>query len=87
MMEESVQSVLRTAIGVAVQIAAPVLLLGMGVGILISIFQAATQISEQTITFVPKLIVIALVLLIGGSWMMRTLVDFTHNIFKLMEGG
>ena len=56
----------------------------MVVGVLIAIFQAVTQIHEQTLGFILKLIVVILVLLVGGGWMMETLLDYTHRIFELM---
>lgn len=68
----------------AVQLAGPVLIISMLVGILIAILQAATQIHEQTLTFVPKLLVIGIILLITGSNMLRTLQDFTIDIFQLI---
>ena len=68
------------------KLAGPVLVVSMVVGVVISILQAATQIHEQTITFVPKLIVIGLVLLIMGSNMMESLRDFTIHIFNTMLG-
>lgn len=70
----------------AVQLAGPLLLISMLVGILISIIQAATQVHEQTITFVPKLLVIGIILVVTGSSMLRQLQDFTFYIFKLIEG-
>lgn len=76
--------ILQTAVVVTAKVAAPVLLLSMAVGILIAIFQAATSIQEQTLTFVPKLIIIALVLVMSGSWIMTTMVDFTKAIFAAM---
>ncbi len=76
--------VMQTGMLVAAQLAAPILLLSMSVGLIISIFQAATQIHEQTITFVPKLFFIALVMLALGGWMMDTLSDFTMLIFDAM---
>lgn len=68
----------------AVQLAGPVLVISMLVGILIAILQAATQIHEQTLTFVPKLLVIGIILLVSGSNMLRTLQDFTISIFELI---
>lgn len=68
----------------AVQLAGPVLVISMLVGILIAILQAATQIHEQTLTFVPKLLVIGIILLISGSNMLRTLQNFTIDIFELI---
>lgn len=70
----------------AIQLGGPILICSMLVGVLISILQAATQIHEQTITFVPKLIVIGLVLVITGSTMLQTLQDFITEIFVLMAG-
>jgi flagellar biosynthetic protein FliQ len=56
----------------------------MLVGLVIAIFQAATQIHEQTLTFVPKLFVIVLVLLLVGNWMLNNLESFMDNIFEMM---
>lgn len=67
-----------------IQLAGPLLVISMMVGILISIIQAATQIHEQTITFVPKLLVIGLILVFGGGWMMEALSNFTIQIFELI---
>lgn len=83
---ENALTVMHEATVLAIKLAAPMLVLSMLVGLLISIFQAATQIHEQTITFVPKLLVIAIVLLAGGSWMMELLRDFTNQIFQMMAG-
>lgn len=70
----------------AVQLAGPLLVISMLVGILIAIFQAATQIHEQTITFVPKLLVIGLILVFTGGSMLQSLQDFTVRIFQMIEG-
>ena len=67
-----------------IQLAGPLLVISMMVGILISIIQAATQIHEQTITFVPKLLVIGLILVFGGGRMMEALSNFTIRIFELI---
>ena len=68
------------------QIAGPLLVISMIVGILISIIQAATQIHEQTITFVPKLLVIGIILVFSGSKMLEMLQEFTTRIFRLIQG-
>lgn len=68
----------------SVQLAGPILVISMLVGVLISIIQAATQIHEQTITFVPKLLVIGLILVFTGSSMLQTLQDFTLKIFQMI---
>ena len=70
----------------AVQLAGPLLVISMLVGILIAIFQAATQIHEQTITFVPKLLVIGVILVFSGGSMLQTLQDFTVRIFQMIQG-
>ena len=66
---------------VAAKVAAPILLTALIVGFLISVFQAATQIQEQTLSFVPKIIAVALALLITGNWVLAELVSFTHSLF------
>ena len=70
----------------SVQLAGPLLVISMLVGILIAIFQAATQIHEQTITFVPKLLVIGVILVFTGGTMLQSLQDFTIRIFQMIEG-
>lgn len=81
----SALQIMQDAIVLATKLAAPILLISMLIGLIISIFQAATQIHEQTITFVPKLLLIAIILLAGGSWMLESLIDFTNQIFLLMQ--
>lgn len=80
----TVTGVLREAVSVALKLGGPMLILSMLVGVVIAIFQAVTQIHEQTISFMLKLIVVILVLLIGGSWMLTTLQDYTKEIFALI---
>ncbi|MHA0855978.1 flagellar biosynthesis protein FliQ [Paenibacillus sp. CMAA1364] len=68
------------AVFTALKVSAPMLLLGLGVGLIVSIFQATTQIQEQTLAFVPKIVAVLLALLLFGPWILTTLVDFTFNI-------
>ena len=84
MTNAEVLDLLRSGIMVALKLSAPLLLLSMGVGVIIAVLQAATQIHEQTLTFVPKLIIVALVFLLAGSWMMETLQEYTIDIFSMM---
>lgn len=79
---DSVVQIGRQALEVTVLLSAPVLLASLAVGLLIAMFQAATQINEMTLSFVPKLMVVAAVLAIGGPWMLRQITGFTT---KLME--
>jgi len=75
------------AIMVALQIGAPVMLLALGVGLVISILQALTQIQEMTLTFVPKILVIFVSLLVLMPFMLSTLVDFTQSLFTRLATG
>jgi flagellar biosynthetic protein FliQ len=75
---------LREGIWIVLKLGGPMLLLSMVVGILIAIFQAVTQIHEQTLAFIMKLSVVIIVLLVGGGWMMDTLLDYTRRVFALM---
>ena len=68
------------------KVGGPILIVSMVVGIVISILQAATQIHEQTLTFVPKLIVIGVILIIMGGNMLENLQDFMTKIFTMMAG-
>ncbi len=67
-------------------VAAPVLLASLAVGLIVGIVQAATSVNEQTLTFVPKLAVTALVLVVFGASMMGLVADFTHEIFDTIAG-
>ena len=67
---------------VTLLVSAPVLLVGLVVGLAISIFQAVTQVQEMTLAFVPKIIAVMLALLFAAPWMIDMLVSFTHNLFS-----
>ncbi|EIW18199.1 MULTISPECIES: flagellar biosynthesis protein FliQ [Pelosinus] len=71
----------REALTMVMLIAAPMLGLGLLVGILVSIFQATTQIQEQTLVFIPKIIAIFIAILVFGPWMLSLMVDYTREIF------
>lgn len=79
MTEGTVIHLAREAISLVLLLAGPLLLVSLAVGLAVSIFQAATQIQEQTLTFVPKLVAILLTLLVLGGWMMNTMLSFTVN--------
>lgn len=67
-------------------VAGPALVISMAIGLVISIFQATTQIQEPTLTFVPKLVAIFLTLILGGNFMINILLNFTKSIFKMIAG-
>lgn len=79
-----VMDIMRQMLLVCIQMAGPLLLVSIAIGLIIAIFQAATQIHEQTLTFVPKLLVIALMLLLLGNWFNAVLGTFVENIFVMM---
>lgn len=84
MTQGEVLAVFQEALLVAMKISAPILIASIAIGLVVAIFQAATQIHEQTLTFVPKVLVIALMLIVMGSWMMTLMLDLIHYIFSLM---
>lgn len=67
---------------IAIKLTAPILLPALAIGLIIAVFQAATQINEATLTFVPKLIIIGLVLLIAGPWMLQTFLDYFQGLIR-----
>lgn len=85
MSQEFVLNIAREALSTALLLAAPVLGLSLLVGVGISVLQATTQIQEQTLTFVPKIIAVILGLLFLGTWMLNILIHFTTNIFGNLE--
>ena len=85
MSEMVIMTVIKKALIAGIMVAGPILIVSLLVGLIISIFQATTQIQEQTLTFVPKLIVIILVLVIGGPWMLNKLVILTIELFNMVS--
>lgn len=86
MTQDEVMGIFQEAMLVAFKLAGPILLVSIVIGLVIAIFQAATQIHEQTLTFVPKVLAIAIMLLVTGSWMITLLSDLVHRLFDLMVG-
>jgi flagellar biosynthetic protein FliQ len=82
MTPESVMTLGRHAIEVTLLIAAPMLLTALVIGLIVSIFQAATQINEATLTFIPKLVGVFLALIIAGPWMLEVMVDYMRLMFS-----
>jgi flagellar biosynthetic protein FliQ len=82
MVPETIYRVSQEAMIVAVKLTAPILLPSLAIGLIIAMFQAATQINETTLTFVPKLIVIGLVLLIVGPWMLQVFLDYFQDLIR-----
>jgi len=86
MTPEAVLDIGREALYLTVLLAAPLLLSALVAGLLIGVFQAATQIQEMTLSFIPKLIVLVFALLIAGPWMLRLVTEFTTRLFHDIPG-
>lgn len=84
MSEIMVMTVIKKALGIGMMVSAPILIISLLVGLIISIFQATTQIQEQTLTFVPKLISIVLVIVVGGPWMLSNLGNLTTELINMI---
>lgn len=82
MNDGDVTAIAGKAIWVTLQLGGPVLIVGLIIGLVVSIFQAVTQIQEQTLVFIPKIIGIVAVLAITGPWMLNTMVNYTENLFR-----
>ncbi|CDZ23510.1 putative membrane protein [[Clostridium] cellulosi] len=76
---------LRQALYTATMITAPILIICLVVGIVISIFQAATQIHEQSLSFVPKIVIVLIFIVVAGNWMVTVLSDFAKQIFSYIS--
>lgn len=85
MTQGQVLTIMKEALLVALKLSLPMLLVSIVIGLVIAIFQAATQIHEQTLTFVPKVIAIALILLFLGTWMSTVLIEFMEYLFDIMK--
>ena len=83
--ESNVIYIAQEALKIIIYVSAPVLIISMVVGLIISIFQATTQIQEQTLTFVPKIVAVMAGLAIFGSWMIRIMVEYMQGIFINMN--
>jgi flagellar biosynthetic protein FliQ len=81
MTPESVMTMGRQAMEVTLMIAAPMLVTALIIGLVVSIFQAATQINEQTLSFIPKLVGVFLALIIAGPWMLTVILDYMRTMF------
>ena len=82
MTEQYVLDLGGKTIWIAIQLAAPALLATLVMGVLISIFQAATQINEQTLAFIPKIIAMTVALMVCGPWLLTVLMGFTSDLFQ-----
>lgn len=84
MNDTAVIEIATQAITVAAKIAGPILLITLAVGLAVSLFQSVTQVQEFTLSFVPKVAGVALVIVLGGNWMLHELVNFTHGLYDMI---
>ncbi len=82
MSEGEIINIAQQAIYTGIIVAAPMLGLGLIVGIVVAIFQATTQINEQTLVFIPKILAVALALLVFGPWIIKTMTEFTTRLYN-----
>jgi flagellar biosynthetic protein FliQ len=82
MTPEQVIGISQQALQIMLMLSAPVLAVALGVGLLVSVFQAATQINEMTLTFIPKLVAMMVTLLVTGPWMLTTMTDYIRQLFE-----
>lgn len=82
MNQDTVINLATQAMTLAVEVGGPILLAGLVIGLIISIFQAVTSIQEQTLTFIPKIIAVAVIIVVLGPWMLRQVVDYTDNLYQ-----
>jgi len=86
MTDTAVIEIAMQAVVVAAKIAGPILLVTLALGLLVSLFQSVTQVQEFTLSFVPKVLGVAAVLLLGGNWMLHEMVNFTQGLFDAIPG-
>lgn len=72
----------QNAVQTVLMVSAPMLLSGLLIGLLVSIFQAATQINEQTMTFIPKIVAVLVSLIVAAPWIIQVMISFTNNVFQ-----
>jgi flagellar biosynthesis protein FliQ len=86
MTPETVITIGRQALEMTLMLAAPLLITALAVGLIVGIFQAATQINEMTLSFIPKLLAMAAVLALTGPWMLRHLVEYSRSLIENIPG-
>ena len=81
MTQDTVVSLAVSAMELALKVGAPILIVGLVIGLAVSVFQAVTQIQEQTLSFIPKILALAGVLIVGGPWMLNQLLSYTTDLW------
>lgn len=82
MNQDTVVHLAQQAMELAMKVAGPLLLVGLAIGLIVSVFQAVTQIQEQSLSFIPKIIGVAVVIVVAGPWMLGQLLGYTEELFR-----
>jgi flagellar biosynthetic protein FliQ len=82
----AVISIVRDALELTLIVSAPLLLTALAAGLVVSVFQAATQINEMTLSFIPKLIAVFVAAVVAGPWMLQLMIDYTQRLFTSIPG-
>ena len=80
--QDTVIHLSQQAMELAMKVGGPLLLVGLAIGLIVSVFQAVTQIQEQTLTFIPKVVAMAVVVVVAGPWMLGQIVSYTQNLYQ-----
>jgi flagellar biosynthetic protein FliQ len=86
MSPEAVMTIGSRALEITLMLAAPLLLVALVTGLIIGAFQAATQINEMTLSFIPKVLALALTIVVAGPWMLKVLISYTRELFESIPG-
>ncbi len=86
MTPDLIMTIGQRALEITILLAAPLLLAALAIGLLVGVFQAATQINEMTLSFIPKLVGMAVTMLIAGPWMLKVIVSYTRELFESSPG-
>lgn len=86
MTPDTVLTIGTHALQMTLMLAAPLLLVALALGLIVGIFQAATQINEMTLSFIPKLLGMAATVVIAGPWMLKEMIDYTRSLFESIPG-
>jgi flagellar biosynthetic protein FliQ len=86
MTPETVMTIGGRALEITLLLATPLLLVALATGLIVGAFQAATQINEQTLSFIPKLLAMALAVVLAGPWMLKVLISYTRELFESIPG-
>lgn len=89
--QDTVINLAQQAMSLAIRVGGPLLLVGLGIGLVVSVFQAVTQIQEQSLSFIPKIVGVAAVIVVAGPWMLSQLLGYTETLYRniptLVGGG